>query len=482
MRFSVVFYLLGRLFCIIGIFVLVPAAASYYYREIPVVYSFLITAGVMFAVGVGLMIWNRAAKEMPIAVRDGFLLVTLSWLCVSALGSIPYVLTGVFPSFVDALFESISGFTTTGATVLADIEAVPRGILLWRSFTQWIGGLGIIVLAVAILPQLSVGGMQLMKNEMPGPTFEQLKPRIKQTALSLWKTYVFFSVLLVLILVLMGMPLFDGLCHAFSTLGSGGFSTQNQSLGAYSPAIQMVVTLFMFLAGVNFVLHYAWLHGDFRKLFLNPELRFFTIFIISATTFIIGDLVIRTSAPLGDSLRVALFQVVSIATSTGFTTADFDAWPFFSKGILFLLMFVGGCAGSTAGGFKQVRLQLLLLKARSTLMKQIFPKAVLSVRLGKKQVSEDVIDGVSNLFLVSVVILAACTLVLLAFNIEFVTATSAVVACLSNIGPGLGFVGPSVNYAWLPDTVKIILSICMIVGRLEFFTVLVLLLPVAWKR
>ena len=482
MKFSVVFYLLGRLFVIIGISLWIPTAASFYYREINPWYAFPLSSILTITLGIVLVVLFRKAKERPIAIRDGFLLVSLSWLFVSALGALPYFMTDAFPSFVDAFFEATSGFTTTGATVVSDIEALPKSILLWRSMSQWIGGLGIIVLAVAILPQLSIGGMQLMKNEMPGPTFEQLKPRIKQTAVGLWKVYVFFSIVLMLILCLLGMSPFESVCHMLSTMSTGGFSTQNESMAAFSPVIQMVITLFMFLAGVNFVLHYAWLHGDVKRLVTNPEWRFFVRFISVAVIFVVGDLYFRMGYSLDKSVLEAVFQVVAIGTSTGFSTANFEAWPFFSKGILFLLMFVGGCAGSTAGGFKQVRLELFLLKARTMLVKQLFPKAVTSVRLGKKHVTEDVLDGVSNLFLVSVVIFAACTLILLAFNIEFITATSAVIACMSNIGPGLGLVGPSVNYAWLPDFVKIILSLLMIVGRLEFFTVLVLFLPLAWKR
>jgi len=461
---------------------LIPLSLAAGLQEVLALKAFMLAFVITLTCGIALSVIYRQGREQGITVRDGFLLVTLSWLLISILGAIPYIIAGSVTSFVDAVFESTSGFTTTGATLLADIEILPRSILLWRSMSQWIGGLGIIVLAVAILPQLSVGGMQLMKNEMPGPTFEQLKPRIKQTALSLWKIYALFSALLVVVLYLAGMPLFESICHMLTTVSTGGFSTQNASIAAYSPTIQFIIIIFMFLGGVNFVLHYAWLHGNPKKLLMDVEWRSFTSLIVLAIVLVMGDLIFHSQLPVVESLRLSAFQVVSLGTSSGFTTTDYNVWPNFSKGILFLLMFVGGCAGSTAGGFKQIRMYLLILKAKSTLIKQIFPKAVTSIKIGKRAVSDDVLDGVSNLFLVSVVIFAMITLVLLVFNIDLVTATSAVIACLSNIGPAFEMVGPAVDYAWLPDPIKLLLSACMIVGRLEFFTVLVLFLPVAWKR
>ncbi|MFT5207618.1 MAG: trk system potassium uptake protein TrkH [Candidatus Omnitrophota bacterium] len=482
MRFPAIFYLLGRLFCLVSIAMIVPIIGALIYSETSVLHALILTDVIVLSMGASMIIINYKSRDSPIAIREGFLLVTLLWLGISIVGALPYWLTGVFPSFVDAFFESTSGFTTTGASVLMDIEAVPHAILLWRSLTQWIGGMGIIVLAVAILPQLSVGGMQLMRNEMPGPTFEQLKPRIRQTAMSLWKVYVLFSVMLWALLYSAGMPIFDSICHMFSTMSSGGFSVKNASMAAYSPTIQMIITIFMFLAGLNFVLHYHWLKGDFRRLFEDNEFRFYSCFLIIAAGSIFLELIFRLGMPILEAIRVVFFQVISISSSTGYATTDYEQWPYLSKGILFLLMFVGGCSGSTSGGFKAIRVQLFLLKTKSTLIKQIFPKAVTAVKIGKKPVSSDVLDGVSNLFLVSVVIFSGCTLVLLAFNISFVTATSAVVACLSNVGPGFELVGPEQNYAWFPDAIKVLLALCMIVGRLEFFTILVLFLPVAWKR
>jgi len=482
MKFAAVFQLLGRLFGVIGLFLIAPAAVSWHYGEIWHFKVFLYTAALMMALGLTLMVWLRQAGREPISIRDGFLLVTLSWFSVSALGAVPYFLSGTFNCFADAFFESVSGFTTTGASVVMNVEELPKGILFWRALTQWIGGLGIIVLAVAILPQLSVGGMQLLKNEMPGPTFEQLKPRIKQTALSLWKIYVFFSLAMTAILYSLGLPIFESVCHVFTTLSTGGFSTKNASAGAFSTPVQTVIVVFMFLAGMNFVLHYAWLHGDFRRVFRDGEWRFYCMFLFLAFLLVALNLWSCMGSAWVEGMRVAVFQVVSITTSTGFSSTDFGQWPFLAKGLLFLSMFVGGCAGSTGGGFKQIRLKLLLIRSRFTLLRQIFPKAVTSVKIGRKPVSADVLEGVSDLFLMLVVIFSVCTLALLALNIDFVTATSAVIASLSNIGPGLGMVGPAQNYAWMPGSAKLLLTICMIIGRLEIFTVLVLFLPIAWKK
>jgi len=457
MRFSAVFYMMGRLLLIIGAFMLLPAAVSWYYGEQETLRHFVVMTLSACAAGCLFLLQFRGSRDEGITVKDGFLLVTLSWLTISFFGAFPFYNSQYFPSFVDALFESISGFTTTGASILSEIEALPRGLLFWRSFTHWIGGMGIIVLAVAVLPQLSVGGMQLMKNEMPGPTFEQLKPRIKQTALTLWKVYVLFSILEILALYLAGMPLFDSVCHMFGTMGTGGFSTRNASIGAYeSPLIQMIIAAFMFLAGINFVLHYNVIRGRAGKMFADSEWRFYVSVVSVAILVISADLYIQGNKGLQDAARLATFQVLAITSTTGYATDNFDAWPHLAKGLLFLIMVVGGCAGSTSGGLKQVRLLLLFKKAKQSIVQHIYPKAVVSVKMNGRVVPEAVLSGISNLLLIYLVIFSFSTLFLLAFNIDFVTATSAVIACLSNIGPGFGQVGAAENYAFLPDAVKML--------------------------
>ena len=483
MNFRAVFYLLGRLFFIIGALIMIPACVSFYYHDPLSMWTFLLTSGIALSIALILVALCQKSRDEGIGIREGFLLVTLSWCAVSLIGAVPYYLSFHFPSFIDAFFESVSGFTTTGASVLKSMEDLPRGLLFWRSFTQWIGGMGIIVFAIAVLPQLSVGGMQLMKNEMPGPTFEQLKPRIKQTALSLWKIYLLFSVLEVFLLCLFGMPLFESLCHMFSTVSTGGFSPHTASVGFYQrPIFQYVIALFMFLAGINFVLHYAVLHGNFKKMFGDTEMKFYFGLTFVAFLVVAVDLALQNGQSWGLSFQQSLFQVISITTTSGFVTADFDAWPHLSKGLLFLLMFVGGCAGSTGGGMKQVRLLLLFKMARQSVVQHIFPKAIVSVKLNKRVIPEAILHGVSSFFLIYIVIFSFCTLALLVYNIDFITATSAVVACLSNVGPGFGLVGAAQNYAFLPGLIKLLLCACMIIGRLEIFTVLVLFFPAAWKR
>ena len=428
------------------------------------------------------MVQFRETKKEFLEIRDGFLLVAMSWVAVSVLGAIPFYMTGAIPSPLDAIFESISGFTTTGATILINIEALDKGLLFWRSFSQWIGGMGILVLAVAILPQMSVGGLQLMKNEMPGPTFEHFKPRIKQTALSLWKIYFLFSALAVVILYTEGMSLFDSFCHMFTSIGTGGFSTKNASIAAFTPAIQMTIVIFMFLMATNFVLHYAWLHKDYKRVFRNSEWKFYTATLIVCFLIVAFELAVHMGISVGEALRLSIFQVVSIGTSSGFTIADYNQWPSLSKTLIFLLMIIGGCAGSTAGGFKHIRVLLLIKKAKQSVTKYIFPKAVVPVKVEKQVVADDVLVGTANFFLVYILIVIIGSLILLGFGLDQVTSFSAVIACLSNIGPGFGQVGASEHYALLPPFIKAFLCICMIVGRLEIFTVLVLFFPATWKK
>ncbi len=483
MKFRAVIYYLSRLLFIIGGCALLPIVVGWIYQEAEPMRRFLISASVFFLTGLIFYVLGSKAKDEIIGLREGFLLVTLGWFITSLLGAIPFYLSESFRSFTDAFFESTSGFTTTGASVIADVESLSKSLLFWRDFTQWIGGMGIIVLAIAILPQLSIGGMQLMKSEMPGLSIEQLKPRIKQTALSLWKIYVLFSILQVGLLYLFGMPLFDSICHMFGTMATGGYSVRNASIAAYdSTAIQMIITFFMFIAGTNFVLHYAVLKGNFLKVIQDTEWRFYVGLLALGFLVITVDLQLQANLPFLEAARLSIFQTLSITTTTGFATADFDAWPHLSRGMLFLLMFVGGCAGSTGGGLKQVRLLLLFKRAKQSILQHIVPKAVISVKVSKRVIPESILLGISSFFLLYIVIFSLCTLFLLVFNIDFVTATSAVVASLSNVGPGFGAVGPTLTYAFFPPAVKLFLCFCMIIGRLELFTVLVLFFPQAWRR
>lgn len=483
MRYKTVLYAIGRLMLLMAGFLVIPVGVAQIYGEHETLFSFLAPAFVTALVGAFFLFRYSNRRDESLGTREGFLLVTVAWLLVSFIGAWPFYLSPHFKTFADAFFESSSGFTTTGASVLNNIEALSHAHLFWRSFIQWIGGMGIIVLAVAILPQLSIGGMQFMKNETPGPTFEQLKPRIKQTALTLWKVYVLFTVVETILLWIFGMSLFDAICHSFTTLSSGGFSTKNVSVESFhNPVIHWIITFFMFMAGVNFVLHYACLKGDFKKVFQDSEWRFYVTLTGLAFLVITIDLVIQSDFSIPSALHLSVFQVFSITTTTGFSTNDFDTWPHLSKGLLFLLMIVGGCAGSTGGGMKQLRLLLLFQRAKQSIMQHLFPKAVIAVKVNKRVIPESVLHGVSSFFLIYVVLFSFATLALLTINIDFITATSAVVACLSNIGPGFEMVGPSQNYSFFPAIIKYLLSFCMIIGRLELLTVLVLFFPIAWRR
>lgn len=482
MNFGIIGFLIGRLLGLISVVMLLPAAVAWYFKETDCLPFFLLPAAGVFLLAVSLNFFLRKFREDPLAMRDGFLMVTIAWLLLSFTGALPFYLSPYFKSFIDAFFEAASGFTTTGASILSDVEILPKSLLFWRSFSHWIGGMGIIVLAVAILPQLSVGGMQLMKSEMPGPTFEHLKPRMKQTALSLWKVYVLLSIIEVLILKVAGMSFFESFCHMFGSMGTGGFSTRNASVGAFSPAIQAIIAVFMFLAGMNFVLHYSMIKGKVSKLFQDREWRFYCSMIVLFWFVISLNLWVQGGFPFFRGVGLAGFQVLSIITTTGYATDAFEYWPQLSMGMLFLLMFVGGCAGSTSGGYKQIRLLLLFKRTKQSITEHIFSKAIVPVKLGGKVVAENVLHGVTGLFLLTIVLISFAVMAFLAHNLDFVTSTTAVVACLANVGPGLGDVGAAHNYGHLSADLKLLLTFLMIIGRLEIYTVLVLFLPVTWKK
>lgn len=426
-----------------------------------------------------------AFKRSPgdLTHRDGFAIVAFGWISAAFFGALPYLFTGAFDSLVDAYFESASGFTTTGSTVMADIEKNPHGILFWRALTQWLGGMGIILLSMAILPFLGVGGMQLYKAEVPGPTADKLRPRIANTARILWEVYLLFSVAEVGVLLLGGMDLFDALCHTFTTMATGGFSPKNESIEFYrSPFIEYAITFFMFLAGANFSLHYLALKGNPRIFWRDPEFRFYGGVVLASTALISFNLFAHLPGDFLQSFRLALFQVVSIQTTTGYATADFEKWPAFSQYLLLGLMFVGGCAGSTGGAIKCVRFLVLVKQGANELYQLVHPHAVAPVKLGAKVVSRDTLNGIQGLFFLYIGIFILASLALSLLGSDMITAISAVAATLGNVGPGLGAVGPMDNFAHLPDASKWVLTACMIFGRLEIYTVLIILFPEFWRK
>ncbi|AER67155.1 potassium uptake protein, TrkH family [Thermovirga lienii DSM 17291] len=483
MRFMVVLKVLGVLSAIISAFMIWPlgwAIIDGSSDVLPFVKS--VTIGLLTSLA--FLFLSRKSKIQDIEAREAFVIVSLSWIVASAIGGLPYLFNGTVKTFTDAFFEAMSGFTTTGASVLTDIQSNPRGILFWRDLTHWLGGMGIIVLSLAVLPFLGVGGMQLYKAEVPGPVPEKLTPRIQQTALLLWGVYVFLSALEVALLLGGGMNLFESLTHTFGTMATGGFSPLNGSIGQYNnPYFDWVITIFMFLAGANFALHYMMLRGDLKAWWKDEEFRFYTIVIFlgiaTATSFLYFS---ETYGSLLESLRYAAFQVVSIVTTTGYVTADYEKWPFYVQYMLLFLMFVGGCAGSTGGGIKNLRIMLLLRHVKNELRRLLHPSAVLHVRTAGQVVERDVIGSVTAFFILYIGLFAVAALFMSALGVDVLTSIASVAATIGNIGPGLGTVGPAENYAHIPLAGKWVLSFCMLLGRLEIYTVMILFLPETWRR
>ncbi len=473
--------ILGSLLLFLGAALFAPLPFSFYYGD-GVWSAFVLSAVICFMVGGLLFTLCKSPKELT--VREGFAVVTFGWTVFAVFGALPYLLSGAISSPLDAIFETMSGFTTTGSTILTEIEALPQSLLFWRSLTQWLGGMGIIVLSLAILPMLGVGGMQLFKAEVPGPTADRLKPRIQDTAKMLWGVYFLLTMLETLLLVFGGMSFFDALCHSFATLATGGFSTKNSSVAAYdSSYIDGVITLFMILAGINFALHFQILRGKAREFFRSEELRVYLGIILAATVVI---MVFNRSGGIyqsfGENLRYSIFQVSSIMTTTGFGTADFELWPVLPQYLLVLLMFIGGCAGSTGGGMKVARILLLFKHAQVQVFRLIHPRAIRLVKLGNRPVDKDVLQSILGFFALFIGVFVVGSLLVAASGMDLVSAGAAVIACLSNIGPGLGTVGPIDNFSHVPGFGKSVLIVCMLMGRLELFTVLVLFFPSFWHK
>jgi trk system potassium uptake protein TrkH len=481
MRLGMIFRIMGALIFFLGLTMIFPLLFSLYYRDGDL-WALIVSAVITTGIGACLFQIFRGTNQ-EISHREGFAIVALGWGSAALFGSLPYLLSGILPSFVDAYFEATSGFTTTGATVLDPIEGVPRGILFWRSLTHWLGGMGIIVLSIAILPFLGVGGMQLFKAEVPGPVADKLKPRIAETAKILWKVYILISGAETLLLMAGGMSLFEALCHTFGTMATGGFSTRNISIGSYNKAyFDGVIVVFMILAGTNFSLHYQALTGDFRAFSRNSEVRFYWSILAGAMLFATLILRVQVYDTLATAFRYASFQVTSIMTTTGYTTADFEKWPSFVQYILVVLMFIGGSAGSTGGGIKCVRILLLLKQGRRELSRLIHPHGIIPVRLGGQVVPDGVIQSVWGFFFLFILVFILASVIMSLLGLDIITAFVSVAATINNIGPGLGAVGPMDNYTSIPVIGKWVLIFCMLVGRLELYTIIILLVPEFWKR
>ncbi|MEM8967115.1 MAG: TrkH family potassium uptake protein [Bacteroidota bacterium] len=481
-NWKVLFNILGLILVFTAGFMLLCLPVSFYYgdQDWP---ALLMSAGITLVVGGTTWLITRDQRDKEMRRRDGYLVVTLSWILISLFGSLPYVLSGAISTYPDAFFEAMSGFTTTGATILTDIEVVPKGILFWRSLTQWIGGMGIIVLAVAILPILGIGGMQLFQSEAPGITPDKLKPRIRDTAKRLWIIYLSLTLIETVLLWIGGMSFYDSINHGLTTMATGGFSPKNASIAHYDSAyIQYVMTIFMFLAGTSFTLTYFMLKGNFRKAWQNEEFRnylWFTVIVIIVTTV---GIFISTENNAEESFRYAAFQVISVISTTGYITADYTAWMPLLTVIFFLLMFTGGSAGSTSGGVKIVRHTILLKNSLLEMKRQIHPSAVIPVRYNGNAVTQDIAFNVLAFFIIYITVFALGSAIMSLSGVDFMTAVGAVATSLGNIGPGIGTVGPVDNFAHLTPFAKWFLSFLMMLGRLELFTVLMLFTPYYWSR
>ena len=490
-NFKVIVNILGLLIGINGIAILLSLPFALYFEGSDV--QGILTSGVgAIILGAIIYFFTRKSGKTGLKKRDGYVIVTLGWLVMTTVGALPYVLSGAIPNFTDAFFESMSGFTTTGATILGEhIEDLPKGLHFWRAMTHWIGGMGIIVLAIAILPLLGIGGMQLFAAEVPGPTPDKLTPRIKETAKRLWIIYLGLTLLELAFLWIGGMNFFESLCHSMATLSTGGFSTRQASVGAFSPYHQYVITIFMFLAGTNFALTYAAIRGKPLQLWKNEEFRLYTyttlILTLIVTGFVYwgqGILYTDHAYTFEESFRHGSFQVLAVITTTGFGTEAFTNWGQFLVLLFFVLMFSGACAGSTSGGMKLVRFLVVFKNSYLELKRQIHPKAILPVRLNGKAIQQDVVSKIVAFFLIFVILFVAGSFVMTLFGLDFDTAIGSVIATLGNIGPGIGNVGPqdSVNFARIPAGGKWFLSFLMLLGRLELFTVLMLFSPFFWTK
>lgn len=494
LNYKIILHIMGLLLLFCGGFMLISALVSAIYHE-DELYGMFLASGVSIIVGLAVMLLTRKhVKELR--KKEGYLIVTLGWLIMAFAGTMPYLFTGAISNYTDAFFETMSGFTTTGASILNDIEAMPKGILFWRSMTHWIGGMGIIVLAVAILPLLGIGGMQLFSAEAPGPSADKLHPRITDTAKRLWLIYVGFTAIETVLLRIAGMGWFDAVNHALCTLSTGGFSTKNASVAYWNdnPAVQWIIIVFMFIAGMNFVLSYFAFKGRFQKIWRDTEFRWYTSFVVGFS--VIAALLIYFQADvavssihhpmvlgeLESAFRHAFFQVLAVITTTGFVTADFTLWTPFLTIMFFGLFFLGGSAGSTSGGVKVMRHIILIRNGVMEFKRTLHPNAILPVRYNKKALTSNVVFNVLGFFILYMLSFIVGATVLAAMGLDFETAIGGALSSLGNVGPAFGELSPVDNFAGLPVLGKWWCSFLMLIGRLELFTVLILLTPFFWRN
>lgn len=479
MNYKMIVYILGWVLKIEAASMLVPLICAFCYAEISEIKIFAVCIALCLLVGFGLTF--RQPSNKVVYAREGFVTVALSWIVMSIFGAFPFVFSGNIPNFIDAFFETVSGFSTTGASILTDVEVLPKSILMWRSLTHWIGGMGVLVFLMAILPLSGSGNLYLLKAESPGPSVSKLVPKVRSTAILLYCIYIVFTALEVVFLIVGGMNIFEALTLSFGTAGTGGFGILNSSIGSYAPYVQYVITVFMIMFGIDFSLYHALLFRGAKSFFKSDELKAY-IGIIALSTLLIFFNSKHLFATVEEAFRSIWFTVGSIITTTGYAVSDFNLWPEFSKVIIVMLMFIGACAGSTGGGIKVSRIIILLKSIVKEIRTSAHPRTTLKIKMNGRTVEHETVRGV-NVFMASYVAIFAGALLLISLdNFDFTTNFTAILATINNIGPGLNMVGPTGNFSEFSALSKVVMSICMIVGRLEIFPMLLLFSPYTWKK
>ncbi len=480
MNYSMVFRTVGRILNVQSVLLCAPAVVALIYGEYAVCLSFVAGAAIALVLGLALTLIIRPRKEI-IYAKEGFAIVAFVWLLMSLIGAVPFVLSGEIPHFYDAFFEVVSGFTTTGASILTDVESMSHGALFWRSFTHWLGGMGVLVFVMALMPNLTDRSIHIMRAEMPGPIVGKLVPKVKNTALILYLIYIVLTLLQVVFLLFGGMPFFESLLHAFGTAGTGGFGLKADSIAGYSPYLQWVITIFMLIFGINFNLYYLILIRRFRSVLKSTELWAYLGIVAISVAVITGN-ILSLYDGFSEAIRLSAFQVSSIITTTGYSTANFDLWPGLSKAVLFVLMFMGGCAGSTAGGIKMSRVVMMTKMIFNEFRFMVRPRSVNTLQFEGKTVDEQTQRSVANYFIIYAFFYVAIFMLICFEPFGFESNFTAVAACFNNVGPGFGAVGPMGSFAGYSAFSKVVLSFAMLLGRLEIFPLIIALSPRTWAR
>lgn len=480
MNYKVVLKVLGNVLKYELLLLLIPFFIALYYGGGDAA-GFLIT--ILVVAPIALVLCRIKTKKTDIYAKEGFLTVGLAWLAISLVGALPFIFSGAIPNFIDAFFETVSGFTTTGASILTEIESLPRGILFWRSFTHWIGGMGFLIFMLALIPSLGSNTIHLLKAESPGPTPGKIVPKIKETAKILYIIYFVLTLIQTILLMWAGLSLYDATIHALGTAGTGGFSTMNASIASFNnPAVEWIITIFMLLFGVNFALYFQLIKGNIKSVFKSEELKYYVLMVVVAITFITINIMDFNQGNIGESLRQSSFQVASVITTTGYATTDFNLWPTLSKNILVMLMFVGAMAGSTGGGIKTIRIVIMFKAIKREINKILHPKRIKGVKIDGKVIEEETISGVF-LFIGAYIIISLIAMFIISFDgFDMVTTSTSVIATMSNIGPGFELVGATGNFAAFSPISKIVLSFCMLAGRLEIYPMLIMFSSSIWRK